>query len=78
MKQSNVINLNERRQTPVNEETILLMNMAQILLEVVRQHGAHTTLNALQGMVQEAQQQIRLEKKQTNLPVSKRAAGGTK
>jgi hypothetical protein len=77
MKQSNVIKINESRPN-INEEVLLLTNMAQILLEVVRQHGAHTTLNALQGMVQEAQQQIRLEKKQTNLPVSKRAAGGTK
>lgn len=77
MKQSNVININKNR-PHVNEETLLLTNLAQILLEVVRQHGAHTTLHALQGMVQEAQQQIRLEKKQANLPVSKRAVGGAK
>lgn len=82
MSQSNIIKLNDHRASPVNEESLLLVNMAQILLEVVRQHGAHTTLNALQGIVQEAQKQVRIERQQrptkTNLPVSKRAVGGAK
>jgi hypothetical protein len=82
MSQSNVIKLNDRRASPVNEESLLLVNLAQVLIEVVRQHGAHTTLTAVQGMIQEAQKQVRTERQhkptKTNLPVSKRAVGGAK
>lgn len=46
-----------------NEDTILLSNMSQILLEIVRQHGAKTTLTALQGMIQDAQQAVNAERK---------------
>jgi len=68
-QKSNVIKLNDRRASPVNEETLLILNLGQILLEVVRQHGAHVTLTAVQGMIQDAQKTVRQEK---NLPVPKR------
>lgn len=68
-QKSNVIKLNEKRQNPVNEDTLLIINLGQILLEVVRQHGAHVTLQAVQGMIQDAQKTVRQEK---NLPASKR------
>ena len=68
-QKSNVIKLNDRRASPVNEETLLILNLGQMLTEVVRQHGAHATLKAVQGMIQDAQKTVRQEK---NLPVPKR------
>ena len=63
MKQkSNVINLNDKRAVPVNEDALLIQNLNQILVEVVRQHGGRTTLQAVQGMIQDAQKQVRSEK----------------
>ncbi len=69
MKQSNVINLNERRKTQVNESALTVQNLAQVLTAVVREHGAKTTLDAVQGMIQDIAKQVRAEKQQ---PVSKR------
>lgn len=68
MKQSNVINLNDRRKTQVNESALTVQNLAQVLTAVVREHGAKTTLDAVQGMIQEIAKQVRAEKQ----PVSKR------
>ena len=62
MKQSNVINLNERRKTQVNESALTVQNLAQVLSAVVREHGAKTTLDAVQGMIQEIAKQVRTEK----------------
>jgi len=52
-----------------NEDTVLIMNLAQVLLAVVKAHGAKVTLTAVESMIQDAQQAL---KESRNLPVSKR------
>lgn len=67
-QKSNVIKLSDRRKTQVNESALLIQNLAQVLQGVVREHGAKTTLDAVQGMIQDIAKQVRAEKS----PVSKR------
>lgn len=69
MKQSNVIKLSEHRKTEVNESALLIQNLGQVLQAVVREHGAHVTLQAVQGMIQDIQKQVNAERRQR--PVSK-------
>lgn len=60
-QKSNVVKLNNPNQR-VSDDLLLAQNLAQVILEVVRQHGAKTTMQAVQGMVQDAQTQVKLEK----------------
>ena len=72
-QKSNVIKLIQPNPM-FNDDTILLSNMAQILLEVVRQHGAKTALTAIQGMIQDAQKSVNESRKIT--APRKRASNG--
>lgn len=61
-KQSNVVNLNERRATPINESALAILNLNQVLQAVVREHGAKITLDAVQGMIQDIAKDVRAER----------------
>lgn len=67
-KLATVIKLNPKVQT-YSEDQIIVQNLNQILIEVVKQHGAKTTLQGVQDMIQSIAKQVRDEK---NLPISKR------
>lgn len=59
---SQVVNLNKKRKTPVNESAILIQNLDQVLRSVISEHGAKVTLDAVQGMIQAIAKENREQK----------------
>lgn len=60
--QSNVVNLNDKRKTPINESAVAIQNLNQVLQVIVREHGAKITLDAVQGMIQDIAKDVRAER----------------
>jgi hypothetical protein len=64
----------------LSDDAMLAINLEQMLATCVARFGAQTTLDAVPQIIAKAQADQRKAKKaaQNNLPVSKRAAGGSK